>query len=238
MPGRERGRKGSLFEREPATVQEVDASIFGGLAVKDRARALRKATIDGRSMQIGTFRFEATRLVIETNIQPQDWESIGDTLLFMGQGAQWWIGDWLAYGEHVWGRTYQEVAARTRYSPKTLKEWTYVARNVDSSIRMDELTFGHHQLVAGLSQQEQVKWLRQAALQDWSISQLRKALSPSPTDDDDTSPTPGTREHFSALASATRKAGQGDRESLKKMRDLAWDILRLADEWEQRDNGQ
>lgn len=159
-----------------AAANDFTDELFDLPDLPDAPNAL--ALRDDGSMQIGGVSFEATRLTVANDITKEEWEAIGETLLFMGKGAQWWIGDWLNYGDRVWSKTYSEVAEKTGYSAKTLREYVYVASKVDMSIRMDKLTFGHHQLVAGLPPVRQQFWLIKAADNDWSISQLRDAINP------------------------------------------------------------
>src|SRR5690606_17166251 len=70
-------------------------------------------------------------------------------------------------------------------SEKSLREYAYVARSVEMSIRMDNLSFGHHQIVAGIKdpvtkkplKREQQKWLEKANTHGWSIKTLREAIA-------------------------------------------------------------
>lgn len=189
------------------------------------AGAIRRAVIEhGQSMVIGAFQFGRSGLQVTGAPSREQWESIGSTLLLMAHGGQWWIGDWLNIGERQWGKTYQDVAAQMGYKARTLKDWAYVARNVDSSIRIDELTFGHHQLIASMPQRDQVKWLRKAIENDWSISQMREFINPNPT------PLLSSVDRFmgdlQAMERRYSKVGEGDRQQFVIL------LRQLLDRWE------
>ena len=90
------------------------------------------------------------------------------------EGAlQWWIGDWWnarePYGERV-----EQVKERLNLKIETVRQYAYVAKNV--SIRIETLTFGHHQVVAAFEPEEQKEWLDRAAEGQWTIRDMRSAL--------------------------------------------------------------
>jgi len=86
---------------------------------------------------------------------------------------QWAIADWMVEGEKQFGKkaAYDFAERATGFSRKTLYEWAYVARAV--SIRMENLTFGHHQAVAGLVPEAQKRCLEKAAAENLPIGDLR-----------------------------------------------------------------
>jgi len=120
------------------------------------SRAASKALIEatGGQLQIGNFLLNDIGLEYVGPDKPlkQDWENVGVALRRVYQAFRWLLADWLALGEdHKWGAKYEEVAKWTGLKEKTLREYAYVAANVSLSIRMDNLKFAHHQLVAPLS---------------------------------------------------------------------------------------
>lgn len=135
-------------------------------------------SLDDGSMQYGSYTLTVKGLMGGEQADEAEWENLGAVLRRLEGAIQWLIGDWFVQAERKWGKTYEQVSQKTGYAEKTLREYAYVARNVDLSIRMDKLSFGHHQLVAGKSPDEQYKWLAWAESQKASISQLRKALKP------------------------------------------------------------
>jgi hypothetical protein len=58
----------------------------------------------------------------------------------------------------------------------TLMTYGWVAAKVPTSIRIEGLSFSHHQLVAPLAASEQKKWLKQALRNKWSTRALKQAI--------------------------------------------------------------
>lgn len=103
-------------------------------------------------------------------------EGLGHALLSFDGAIQWMIGDWLVYGDnHKWGETIKRVAAEFDKEISTIYVYKSVAANV--LIRIKDLSFGHHQVVAPLDPDDQIKYLNDAAANKWTISQLRDAIS-------------------------------------------------------------
>ncbi len=86
------------------------------------------------------------------------------------------MGDWLLYGTGRWGEMYVAAAKATGYDPKSLRNYRYVASRVSVSLRKDNLTFGHHALVASLEPNAQRTWLERAIHDRLSVEDLRGEL--------------------------------------------------------------
>ena len=102
------------------------------------------------------------------------WIDKGIALTQAASDHQWAIAAWMLWGEdHVEMKYAYDIAeAATGYKRKTLQEWAYVARHV--SIRMEGLTFGHHQAVAALLPEAQKYCLEFAAANKLSIAVMRE----------------------------------------------------------------
>jgi hypothetical protein len=156
-----------IFYPAPAPIPPRRSA--GGLALKDG------------EVQIGAFKITGTGLEIGQHATQEEWSKVGELLFKLEGSIQWLIGDWLAYGEDVkWGET-AIIAEQLGRKTKTLTEYAYVARNVKLSIRMDNLSFGHHQLVASLTPQEQSDALTYAAQHNLSVAAFRKELQGQPS---------------------------------------------------------
>jgi len=159
-------------ETPPVTVKDADAALYGALARVDGKRKAVERT------RFGAFKITPKGLEIGEGAQQKDWDEAGQFIFQVESGIQWLIGDWLVYGDQVgWGET-SILAEQLGRKTKTLIEYAYVARNVQLSIRMDNLSFGHHQLVAPLPHDEQVSTLAYAAEHGLSIAAFRKLLNP------------------------------------------------------------
>ena len=62
----------------------------------------------------------------------------------------WAIGDWLNYGERSYGEMYKPAADVTGYSEETCRKAKWVSSQYETGIRIPNLSFGHHRIVAAL----------------------------------------------------------------------------------------
>ncbi|HRF98763.1 MAG TPA: hypothetical protein PLZ51_26320, partial [Aggregatilineales bacterium] len=83
---------------------------------------------DAGAITIGNFQISKTGLQIADGVSVDEWQAFGQHIRTMETSIQWIIGDWLAYGERVYGTTYQEVAELTGYVYETLRNLVWVAR--------------------------------------------------------------------------------------------------------------
>jgi len=109
-----------------------------------------------------------------------EWLQFGEKLQTYENAVQWAIGDWLNYGERTYGEEYAQAVEITGYKVKTLWQYAYVAKHVEYSTRVEVLSHKHHEVVAGLTPDEQRFWLERAAEGDgekrWSVATLRAAI--------------------------------------------------------------
>lgn len=167
----------------------LDAAGYGSakdlLSIREVERMLVN---DDGSFQYGRFWLSKTGLTIPEDITADEWGQMGLVLLHLQGSLQWLLGDWLAFGEtRQWGETYRQVAEEFGKEVETLWTYTFVARSVNYSIRIEELSFSHHRLVAGLKTPDgspdvetQTYWLTQAKQNRWTLSQMREAMKDDP----------------------------------------------------------
>ncbi len=111
------------------------------------------------------------------------WERVGQTLQYLDGAVQWWIGDWLAKGAARWGEKYTQAVAETGLAYQTVATAKWVAEQVESSRRREDLPFAHHREVASLPAAQQVQLLAEAAPEKagdeprMTRSQLRKRVA-------------------------------------------------------------
>ena len=104
-----------------------------------------------------------------------DWKQHGWKIAKEHSDHQWRIADWLIAGEDFGDQNPYDVAQEiTGYARLTLQNWASVARH--ASIRIEALSFGHHQLVAALEPTEQKEWLERAAAEKWSVKTLTEKI--------------------------------------------------------------
>jgi hypothetical protein len=107
----------------------------------------------------------------------EQWTAAGTQLQRMGRAVNFWLGDWILYGEHKFGEMYAQAIDLTGLEHDTLKNVVYVARNVDKSRRRDELSWSHHYEVASLPPAQQDEWLTAAEREGMTRNRLRARLA-------------------------------------------------------------
>jgi hypothetical protein len=131
----------------------------------------------------GAFEFLPTSLVIHGEPTLADWEAIGDWLSVVKDATQWWLGDWLAYGEGAYPERFAQALDATKFEEGTLKQYEWVCRRVPPHNRRlpsTGMSFSHHREIADLEPDKQDVWLDKAEKGDggdtWSCERLRKEL--------------------------------------------------------------
>src|SRR5580704_11633571 len=104
------------------------------------------------------------------------WVALGRRLGGISRTNQWWLGDWLLYGNAKWGERYVEAAKITGYDVRSLANMASLAGCFEMSRRRDNLTWSHHAVVAALDSDEQNRWLDLAAAERLSVADLRIEL--------------------------------------------------------------
>lgn len=177
-----------------------------------------------------------TALVLPDGLDYDDWLAAGQPLLAAGESLNWWLGDWLRYGERCYGAgPARSWASLTGHSLGTLANVQTVAEAVPPERRRADLSWSHHREVAALDPEAQTAWLNSAAEAGWSKDQLVQAMRATKAeavavDDHPTSTSPATkvefgvrvvvrgeRAHADLLQAATAAAGD-------QLRDHAHDI--------------
>jgi hypothetical protein len=105
-----------------------------------------------------------------------EWLENGRRLGLMGRSAGWWIGDWLTYGNHVFGERYARASRITGYDAQTLMNMTYVASRFDASRRRGKLSWSHHAEIAAMEPEEQDHWLERAEQDRMSVRCMREGI--------------------------------------------------------------
>lgn len=124
-------------------------------------------------------KFTTTQLIIPKGMPFERWEALGRDLRKAGKGVQFWIGDWIRYGEHEYGEKYSQAMDATDKALKTLQNYVFVAKNVHSSRRreLDVVDFSTHAEVASLPAKEQERILAAAEKDSMTVKQVRREAS-------------------------------------------------------------
>jgi DNA modification methylase len=129
------------------------------------------------------FQLMSHGLVVNGSPSITEWLQAGKALKKAQGAVQWWIGDWLNYGERAYGEKYTQALEEMDYVYGSLANLKYVANRIEISSRDENLSWKHHNAVAPLPLDEQCQWL-QRALQGndgkpWSVATLRAAIKDS-----------------------------------------------------------
>src|SRR5687768_15608880 len=80
----------------------------------------------------------------------EEWQAIGNTLQQVGASLNWWVGDWLNYGEQRWGEMYAQAVEITGWDYNRLSKAKWVSASVQFCNRLQKLSWTHHHEVASL----------------------------------------------------------------------------------------
>lgn len=114
-----------------------------------------------------------TALRLPPGLPFERWLEVGRTLRRISRSIQWWVGDWLAYGEDTYG---EEAFAELERQDKTLANWAYTCRRIPPSRRRENLSYSHHAEVAPLSPEKQDLVLKRAERDCLSVRQVREEV--------------------------------------------------------------
>jgi hypothetical protein len=121
----------------------------------------------------------------------EEWEQVGQTLRLMEGAIQFWIGDWIRYGQAKYGEMYSQALEDTDYEHGSLRNMVYVASNVEMSSRDDNLSWKHHAAVAALPAPEQKEMLDKAKEEGLSVVALRSIIKAKKGSNHKPEPIPG-----------------------------------------------
>lgn len=232
MSKRNQRQKVSIFQQPSTDASDVAAAGYGdgqtlGISSVQRIQVHQDGTKTYK-------RFTMDRIGLEgpNDLIGEEWEEMGDVLLSIQGSIQWWLGDWANLFRDEWGQMYNQLAARTGFDADTIKNYAWVCRKVQKSLRKDNLYFTHHLLVAGLPDEMQSligKILDHAAENNLStrafanyVNELKMQYLP--TLPAETAPSPfdftAKKHEISEMLKVLQKAGEGDTKARRNA--LGW----------------
>jgi len=105
----------------------------------------------------------------------EQYTNIGVQLFRLREGLPWLLGDWLVYGERVFGEEAAQAIADT-YSLQTLQNYAWVARAIPAKERRHGVSFSHHSEVAKYEKEIRETWLDMTEQNGWNVAELRVAI--------------------------------------------------------------
>lgn len=122
-----------------------------------------------------------TGLQFPSALSFETWHRIGRQLHLISDSSNWWLGDWLVYGETKYPDRYQRAIESSSLDYKTLRNYAWIARRIPLCRRRAGLSMSHHAEVAGLPEKEQDTWLQRAEQERWSRNRLRREIQTAAT---------------------------------------------------------
>lgn len=133
------------------------------------------STSPSRDLIISSFRLQKNGLTPVGKPTFQEWVACGQFIKDAEQSVQFWIGDWLVFGEKTYGKVqYEQAIQQTGLDYGTLRDYKWVATSVPVSLRNDKLGFHHHRQVANLPRETQAYLLRKAVTEGWPLLKLKQ----------------------------------------------------------------
>jgi hypothetical protein len=117
-----------------------------------------------------------TGLAIGAELDFDEGENVGHILGKVRDATAFALGDWLLWGEGMFGEDAAQAVEATGRSKATLLEYVRVCRQVPPSRRRRALTWSHHQAVAARPPDEQERLLRLAEEHRWNREEFRGTL--------------------------------------------------------------
>lgn len=111
-----------------------------------------------------------------TSLGLAEWSAVGRRFGEIGRCSQWWLGDWIHYGNTKFGERYSRAVKLTGYDVQSLMNMVYVASRFEISRRRENLSWSHHATLAALDVDEQDHWLSRAIADKLSVADLRVEL--------------------------------------------------------------
>lgn len=105
-----------------------------------------------------------------------EWMAAGRTLQQIDASINFWLGDWILYGEAKWGERYAQAIEVTGWRYDRLARAKWVASKCPSWLRSQNLSWTCHLNVAHLPPGEQKEWLDKAEADGLSSAELKQAI--------------------------------------------------------------
>lgn len=121
-----------------------------------------------------------------------EWGVYGSTISRMSKSTNWWLGDWVRFGQRRYDRRYRDASEISGYDEQTLMNLAYVAGRFSTSRRRETLSWSHHAELARLEPEDQEAWLDRAAAGQLSVRKLRAELRQAERQPDTPNPHPAS----------------------------------------------
>lgn len=221
---------------------EADRALYPPALENDLTRAYYELNESGE-LRVGGYQLTSIGIIVGEDADQADWERLGWLLFELEGRIQLLIGDWLVYGERIYGQTYDMIGDALGRDKQTLYNYKWVAENVPQTLRRENLYFSHYMLVASLDDEAKRILLEKAAQENWPVARLRRevaaykqSLLGQPATPDKTATSP-LKKYSSMIDEQMRKVQQGfqlQHNTRQRVIDQIAEIRRYLDEVEQK----
>jgi hypothetical protein len=136
--------------------------------------------VKGRTAEVRNTRLGADVSAVAWEPPPSldihGWAEYGRRFGRLGAGSNWWIGDWVRFGNARYDDRYKLAAKLTGLDKKTLMNLTYVSSRFPFQNRRPEVSWSHHAELTAFADSEQRRWLARVATDRLSLRDLRQEL--------------------------------------------------------------
>lgn len=116
--------------------------------------------------------FTPTAWIPNYNLTFDEWLTAGRALLQIEASINWWVGDWLNYGERRYGESYSQAMEATGWKYQRLANARWICSKIPADLRHDDLSWTHHRHVAHMEKDEIAYWLDRAHEKEWDSRTL------------------------------------------------------------------
>lgn len=120
--------------------------------------------------------FLPTGLVLPEGLSLEEWCAVGDTVRGVDRATNWWIGDWLRYGEGRYG-AYSQYSVEIGRDPGTLSNLAAIASRFPIGQRRASLSWSCHRAVAYLPDDVRERLLDEAEANRWGSRDVEEAAA-------------------------------------------------------------
>lgn len=124
-------------------------------------------------MRLGAFMLTPIGMRVSGRPTIDQWQQCGKVLHRMEGAVQFWIGDWVNYGERSYGEKYTAAVEATDLDRQTIENYAYVCRSIEFSRRRENLPYSVHLEVAHLASEVQEKILARASREELTVRAVR-----------------------------------------------------------------
>ena len=106
----------------------------------------------------------------------EEWQEIGKQLQKIHGSIQWWIGDWLNFGERKWGEKYTQAIEETGLDYDTLATYKRISQIFEFTPRGVNLSWSAHREIASAPSEKQNELLQKADKEELTSREIREMV--------------------------------------------------------------